>query len=70
MKWDIPGKSNTEKINDKRGMCCNCTKRVKLTDVACSLCNNFSIRKVFHVIIKYTNLKKEKIPMSAMFSVC
>jgi len=30
----MAGKSNVEKTSDKRGMCCNCTKRVKLTDVA------------------------------------
>ena len=71
MKQDIAGKSNMEKTSDKGEMCCNCNKKVKLTDVACPLCKNFSIRKVFHIIIKCTYLKTmKKIPKSATFSVC
>jgi hypothetical protein len=58
------GKFNIEKINDERGVCFNCNKSAKLTYLACSICNKFSIRNVFQFIINCTYLKNKKIPMS------
>jgi hypothetical protein len=39
VKKDTAAKSSIEKNNYKRGMCFNCPKSVKLTDLTCLLCS-------------------------------
>ena len=48
VKKDTVDKYSTEETSDRRGTDFSCTKGVKLTGLACSLCNRLVHRKCHH----------------------